>query len=154
MMNLKSSPIYSLPISFHTNLKVDLLYAVFDSIDSDHSGTLSYQKPAKTLLKSLSEEKARLLFKAMDFDKTGKVGLTAFTAASLEAVYNFQENENFLNEAFDLISPGEGSIKINLISKLLGRPIGKRISQKLIRKRTVKLIKKFLRLQIHAKKIR
>jgi calcium-dependent protein kinase len=114
--------------------EIKKLTDVFESMDSDHNGYVTFGGMKRELNKNfrISDEELRKIFDALDEEHTGKIHVNEFVAATMQFKYHLDETH--LRQAFATIDQSNtGYISVNDLKSLLGKHIDDRRALEMIR---------------------
>jgi calcium-dependent protein kinase len=114
--------------------EIKKLTDVFESMDSDHNGYVTFGGMKRELNKNfrISDEELRRIFDALDEEHTGKIHVNEFVAATMQFKYHLDETH--LRQAFATIDQSNtGYISVNDLKSLLGKHIDDRRALEMIR---------------------
>jgi len=105
-----------------TTKEVETLSQVFNSLDKDGDGKLSFEELKEGMTSCKTDEEIKEIMESVDTDKSGFIDYTEFLAASIEPSIYLQESK--LLQAFNLFDkviprPLSASIRIKVEKSLL-----------------------------------
>ena len=114
--------------------EIKKLTDVFESMDSDHNGYVTFGGLKRELSKNfkISDEELKRIFEALDEEHSGKIHVNEFVAATMQFKYHLDEKH--LRQAFATMDQGNtGYITVNDLKTLLGKHIDDRRAVEMIR---------------------
>jgi calcium-dependent protein kinase len=114
--------------------EIKRLTNVFESMDSDHNGYVTFGGLKRELGKNfkISDEELRKIFDALDEEHTGKVHVNEFVAATMQFKYHLDETH--LKQAFAMIDKNNtGFITVSDLKAILGKHIDDRRALEMIK---------------------
>jgi calcium-dependent protein kinase len=114
--------------------EIKRLTDVFESMDSDHNGYVTFGGLKRELNKNfkISDDDLKKIFDALDEEHNGKIHVNEFVAATMQ--YKYHLDEKHLKQAFAMMDQGNtGYITVSDLKTLLGKHVDDRRATEMIR---------------------